>query len=102
MFNSIIFDKSAFESFNINEIFFLHQYYFPIVTHILTIEILADLKKDDNRDNQDRVQQLSHKILQLKPKYTMNYQQLIELELQGGIEMSRYMYLYGDCLALIF
>lgn len=91
MFNSIIFDKSAFESLNIAEIFFLHQYYFPIVSHILIIEILADLKKeDDGRDKQERVQQLSHKILQLNPKYTLHYRELIERELRGEyIEMSR-------------
>ena len=91
MFNSIIFDKSAFESLNIDEIFFLHQYYSPIVSHILIIEILADLKKENNgRDKQERVQQLSHKILQLNPKYALYYQELIERELRGEfIEMGR-------------
>ena len=83
-------DKSAFESLNITEIFFLHQYYFPIISHILIIEINADLKKSNGRDEKDRVQQLAHKILQLKPTYSMNYQFLIERELSGAqVEMSR-------------
>jgi len=91
MFNSILFDKSAFESLNIDEIFFLHHYYFPIVSHILIIEILADLKKEDtDRDKYERIQQLSHKILQLNPNYTVQYQDLIERELSGEyIELGR-------------
>ncbi len=91
MFNSIILDKSAFESLNIDEIFFLHQYYFPIVPHILIIEILADLKAEKaGRDSQERVKQLAYKILQLNPKYTAHYQGLIEHELRGEIvEMGR-------------
>lgn len=91
VFNSILFDKSAFESFNVEEIFFLQQYYFPVVSHILIIEILADLKQEKpGRDSQVRVQQLAHKILQLKPSYTMNYQELIKHELFGyHVDMSR-------------
>lgn len=91
MFNSIIFDKSSFESFNIDEIFFLRQYYFPIITPILIIEILADLKNTNNsKETEKRVQQLSYKILQLNPKYIINYDELIERELTGEfIEMGR-------------
>ena len=89
VFNSILFDKSAFESFNIDEIFFISQYYQSVVCHILIIEILADLKKKGgNRDPKERVKQLSHKILQLQPRYIVNYHDLIQSELFGNkIEM---------------
>ena len=73
VFNTILFDKSAFESFNIDEIFFISQYYESVVCHILIIEILADLKnKEAQRDPKERVKQLSYKILQLQPRYIVS------------------------------
>lgn len=89
IFNSLIFDKSTFQSLNSEEIFFLRTYYFPIITHILIIEILADLKKSDHNSlTPDRVTNLSNKILQLNPTYNVPYYHLLEMNLMGhSVEM---------------
>jgi len=84
IFNSLIFDKSTFQSLSPNEIFFLRTYYFPVISHILIIEILADLKKDDSDSlNAERVTDLSNKILQLNPTYNVPYYHLLEMNLMG-------------------
>ncbi len=84
IFNSLLFDKSTFQSLNPDEIFFLRTYYRPVISHILVIEILADLKKYENKAlNADRVRDLSNKILQLNPTYSASYYQLLEMSLLG-------------------
>jgi len=84
IFNSLLFDKSTFQSLNQDEIFFLRTYYFPVISHILIIEILADLKKSGNKTTDtDRVKELSNKLLQLNPIYSGSYYQLMEMSLMG-------------------
>lgn len=89
IFNSLIFDKSTFQSLNSDEIFFLRTYYSTTITHILIIEILADLKKhNDDSSTLDRVADLSNKILQLKPNYNVSYKHLLKMNLLGyNVEM---------------
>lgn len=69
---------------NQDEIFFLRTYYFPVISHILIIEILADLEKSgNNTTDTDRVKDLSNKLLQLNPIYSASYYQLMEMSLMG-------------------
>ncbi len=84
IFNSLIFDKSTFQSLSVDEIFFLRTYYFPTITHILIIEVLADLKKGETDAlTPDRVSDFSNKILQLNPTYSIPYYDLLEMNLLG-------------------
>lgn len=84
IFNSLIFDKSTFQSLSLDEMFFLRTYYFPTITHILIVEILADLKKGGtNAITYERVSDFSNKILQLNPTYSAPYYDLLEMNLLG-------------------
>ena len=84
IFNGLVFDKSSFQSLNSEEIFFLRTYYRTVITPILIIEILADLKKgDDDSLIPDRVMDLSNKILQLNPTYNVPYYHLLKNDLMG-------------------
>jgi hypothetical protein len=84
IFHSLLFDKSTFQSLSKDEIFFLRTYYFPVISHILIIEILGDLKKGGtDAGNSDRVKDLSNKILQLNPTYSASYFHLLEMSLMG-------------------
>lgn len=82
----IIIDKSTFQSLNFDEIILLHNYYRPNITPILTMEILADLKKnfDNSADSNKRVRDFAKKLLPYNSGVNINFMELFVGDLLYG------------------
>lgn len=82
----IIIDKSTFQSLSFDEIILLHNYYRPNTTPILTMEILADLKKDfdNSSDSNKRVQDFAKKLLPYNSSVNINFMELFVSDLLYG------------------
>jgi hypothetical protein len=81
----IILDKSAIQALSQQEIYFLFKHYYVVVTPILIMEILADLKKstDEIGLSKREVQQLSKKLLSSDSVINTNFKDLYVGSLVG-------------------
>lgn len=81
---TIILDKSSLQSLSSREIAFLHRYYLINVTGVLTMEILADLKKDiSNENNIEEVKRLANKILNMDMVINAHYLHMLYNSIRG-------------------
>lgn len=82
---TIILDKSAIQALSQQEIYFLFKHYYVVVTPILIMEILADLKKskDETGLSKREVQQLSKKLLSSDSVINTNFKDLCVGSLVG-------------------
>ena len=82
---TIILDKSTLQALSQQEIYFLFKHYYVVVTPILIMEILADLKKskDENQLSKDEVQRLSKKLLSMDSVINNDYKKLCVVSLLG-------------------
>lgn len=88
----IILDKSTFQSFSYEEIVVLHKYYFVVVSPILLLEILGDLSKSkqENEENVKKAMFLANKIHQFDSAINARHDQIILSSLLGNeIKMDR-------------
>jgi hypothetical protein len=85
---SIIIDKSAFQSLNMNEVILLHNYYLPNITPILVLEIMGDLKKEfkSGCDSKVKVQEYSKKLLPYNSAVNEYFYSLLVEDLVNGID----------------
>lgn len=83
---SIILDKSTFQSLSFSELYRLSCYYQHIVTPVLTMEILGDLRKEfhDNKNPQEaRVIDFAKKLFPTETVVNMHYKYLVRGDLLG-------------------
>lgn len=82
---ALILDKSTFQMLNIDEIVMLHNYFLPCVTPVLVMEVLGDLKKEEEegKSSKEKVIQLAKKLLPYKSEVNIHYPRLIEMNLRG-------------------
>lgn len=81
---SIIIDKSTFQSLNFNEIQRLTCYYKHIITPVLVMEILGDLKKETEEGKkppEERVKDFARKLFPMETIVNSHYKFLIKEEL---------------------
>lgn len=82
---TVILDKSALQSLSKDESFFLHRYFIVNVPPVLVMEILADLKKKDDRGNPSRrVSEYAGKLLFSGGCVNGHFQELIRQSLSGN------------------
>lgn len=80
----IILDKSALQSLSIENLILLHRYYMPNIVPVLSVEILADLKKTEDLEGQKViVQKLANKILSFDTSFTIFHLELLRGSLFG-------------------
>jgi hypothetical protein len=82
---AIILDKSSFQMLNIVEIVMLHNYFLPCITPVLVMEVLGDLRKEEEegKSSKEKVIQLAKKLLPYKSEVNIHYPKLIEMNLKG-------------------
>lgn len=82
----IVIDKSTFQSLSFDEVILLHNYYRPNITPILTMEIMADLKKtfDNSTDSNNRVKDFAKKLLPYNSSVNVNFVDLLLDDLLYG------------------
>jgi hypothetical protein len=70
---------------NIDEIVMLHNYFLPCITPVLVMEVLADLKKEEEegKSSKEKVILLAKKLLPYKSEVNIHYPRLIEMNLRG-------------------
>lgn len=84
---SIIIDKSTFQSLSFEELYRLSCYYKHIITPVLTMEILGDLKKEvqeGNTPSEDRVKDFANKLFPMETIVNLHYKTIIKSELLGN------------------
>lgn len=84
---SIIIDKSTFQSLSFEELYRLSCYYKHIITPVLTMEILGDLKKEvqeGNTPSEDRVKDFANKLFPMETIVNLHYKTIIKGELLGN------------------
>lgn len=84
---SIIIDKSTFQSLSFDELFSLSCYYKHIITPVLTMEILGDLKKEAQEGKappEDRVKDFAKKLFPMETVVSLHYKILLKGELLGN------------------
>lgn len=83
---SIIIDKSTFQSLNFSELYRLSCYYKHIITPVLTMEILGDLKKetaDGKTPSEERVKDFASKLFPMETVVNIHYKILVKEDLLG-------------------
>jgi len=87
----IILDKSTLQSLSFNEIVILNKYYLLNIAPVLTIEILADLKKPSKHTiAKKKVTELANKLLPFDSGVNVHYKDSIEASLLGyDVKMDR-------------
>ncbi len=83
---SIIVDKSTFQSLSFDELFRLSCYYKHIITPVLTMEILGDLKKEAQEGKappEDRVKDFAKKLFPMETVVNLHYKVLLKGDLLG-------------------
>ncbi|MEZ0181919.1 SEC-C domain-containing protein [Flavobacterium oncorhynchi] len=83
---SIIIDKSTFQSLSFDELYRLSCYYKHIITPVLTMEILGDLKKEvqeGKTPSSDRVKDFANKLFPMETIVNSHYKAIIKGELLG-------------------
>lgn len=84
---SIIIDKSTFQSLSFDELFRLSCYYKHIITPVLTMEILGDLKKEAQEGKappEDRVKDFAKKLFPMETVVNLHYKILLNGDLLGN------------------
>jgi hypothetical protein len=84
---SIVIDKSTFQSLSFDELFRLSCYYKHIITPVLTMEILGDLKKEVQEGKappEDRVKDFAKKLFPMKTVVNLHYKVLLKGDLLGN------------------
>lgn len=84
---SIIIDKSTFQSLSFDELYRLSCYYKHIITPVLTMEILGDLKKEvqeGNTPSEERVKDFAKKLFPMDTVVNLHYKTIIKGELLGN------------------
>lgn len=84
---SIVIDKSTFQSLSFDELFRLSCYYKHIITPVLTMEILGDLKKEAQEGKTppaDRVKDFAIKLFPMETVVNLHYKVLLKGELLGN------------------
>lgn len=80
----IVLDKSAFQSLSYDELLFLSKHYSIVLTPVLVMEILGDLKKQyGERDSGEIVKTLARKIIGIDTFVNVDYRQLCIANLMG-------------------
>jgi len=89
---SLIFDKSAFQLLNKDEVVLLHKYFLVNIPPVLVMEIIGDLKKEvkDEEINIDEVIKLAKKTHPFNSHVNTHYIHLIEGELLGKQKVEFY------------
>lgn len=83
---SIIIDKSTFQSLSYDELYRLSCYYKHIITPVLTMEILGDLKKEAQEGKtppEERVKDFAKKLFPVETAVNLHYKTLVRGELLG-------------------
>lgn len=84
---TIVIDKSTFQSLSFDELFRLSCYYKHIITPVLTMEILGDLKKEAREGKalpEDRVKDFAKKLFPIETVVNLHYKVLLKDELLGN------------------
>jgi hypothetical protein len=84
---SIIIDKSTFQSLNFDELYRLSCYYKHIITPVLTMEILGDLKKETEEGKtlpEERVKDFAKKLFPMETVVNLHYKVLVKGDLLGN------------------
>lgn len=84
---SIVIDKSTFQSLSFDELFRLSCYYKHIITPVLTMEILGDLKKEAQEGKatpEDRVKDFAKKLFPIETVVNLHYKVLLKGDLLGN------------------
>jgi len=84
---SIVIDKSTFQSLSFDELFRLSCYYKHIITPVLTMEILGDLKKQAQEGKtppEDRVKDFAKKLFPMETVVNLHYKVLLKGDLLGN------------------
>lgn len=84
---SIVLDKSTFQSLSFDELFRLSCYYKHIITPVLTMEILGDLKKEAQEGKTppaDRVKDFAKKLFPMESVVNLHYKVLLKGDLLGN------------------
>lgn len=83
---SIIIDKSTFQSLSFDELYRLSCYYKHIITPVLTMEILGDLKKEvqeGKTPSSERVKDFANKLFPMETIVNSHYKAIVKGELLG-------------------
>lgn len=83
---SIVLDKSTFQSLSFDELYRLSCYYKHIITPVLTMEILGDLKKEAKEGKpppEKRVKDFANKLFPMETVVSLHYKTLLKGELLG-------------------
>lgn len=84
---SIVIDKSTFQSLSFDELFRLSCYYKHIITPVLTMEILGDLKKEAQEGKappEERVKDFAKKLFPMETVVNLHYKVLLIGDLLGN------------------
>jgi hypothetical protein len=84
---SIVIDKSTFQSLSFDELYRLSCYYKHIITPVLTMEILGDLKKEAQEGKappEDRVKDFAKKLFPMETVVNLHYKILLKGDLLGN------------------
>lgn len=84
---SIILDKSTFQSLSFDELYRLSCYYKHLITPVLTMEILGDLKKEvqeGKTPSEERVRDFAKKLFPMETVVNLHYKTIIKGELLGN------------------
>lgn len=84
---SIVIDKSTFQSLSYDELYRLSCYYKHIITPVLTMEILGDLRKEAQEGKsppEDRVRDFAKKLFPMETVVNLHYKVLIKGDLLGN------------------
>jgi len=84
---SIVIDKSTFQSLSFDELYRLSCYYKHIITPVLTMEILGDLKKEAQEGKappKDRVKDFAKKLFPMETVVNLHYKVLLKGDLLGN------------------
>jgi hypothetical protein len=84
---TIIIDKSTFQSLNFAELYRLSCYYKHVITPVLTMEILGDLKKEFEEGkipSEERVKDFANKLFPVETVVNLHYKILVKGDFLGN------------------
>jgi hypothetical protein len=84
---TIVIDKSTFQSLSFAELYRLSSYYKHVITPVLTMEILGDLKKEfeeGKKPSTDRVRDFANKLFPIETVVNLHYKTLLKGDLLGN------------------
>lgn len=95
---AIITDKSTFQALSTKEMILLQNYYLLNITPIMTMEIMADLKKEYNKsaNPEKMVKDQANKLLSFHSVLNQHYRFLMIGELLNGPIQTEYRPILGD------